>query len=130
MALLSNENEEFAYNHPLSNLHTITYVNKSHHTNENPFDLICSFLDIRSLAIISCCNKEFKFISSAETIWKPLCLSKWPELKMATNLDKDPFPIYKSCYQRKASQESTSMQDLMKIFGGCDWFVFIFSALL
>jgi len=42
--------------------------------------------------------------------------------KMAKNLEDDPFPIYKSCYKRKATEEGTSMQDLMKIFGHCDWY--------
>eukprot|EP00486_Rosalina_sp_Unknown_P006817 CAMPEP_0201579146 /NCGR_PEP_ID=MMETSP0190_2-20130828/26505_1 /ASSEMBLY_ACC=CAM_ASM_000263 /TAXON_ID=37353 /ORGANISM="Rosalina sp." /LENGTH=165 /DNA_ID=CAMNT_0048013201 /DNA_START=84 /DNA_END=578 /DNA_ORIENTATION=- len=41
---------------------------------------------------------------------------------MAKSLQEDPFPIYKACYKRKASSESTSMQDLMKIFGHCDWY--------
>ena len=123
MALFADQ--AFTYEHPLSYLRTITYA--SHNSkNENLYDLICSFLDIRSLAIISCCNREFNFIASSEDIWKPRCLTRWPELKMAKNLENDPFPIYKSCFKRKASQETTSMQDLMKIFGQCDWCVLAF----
>ena len=111
---------DFDYDHPLSYLYTIKF-------NESLlFVLICEYMDIQSLCRLSVSNKEFNFISSAEDIWKPRCLKKWPELKMAKSLEEDPFPIYKSCYKRKASSESTSMQDLMNIFGHCDWYQFIY----
>eukprot|EP01084_Bolivina_argentea_P020001 37223_1 len=118
---IQHTNEKYKYEHPLSYLYKITYI--THNSKEQRLYIsICSYLDIQSLCRISVCNKEFNWISSSEDIWKPLCLNKWPELKMASSLKNDPFPIYKSCYKRKASVESTSMQDLMKIFGRCDWY--------
>ena len=108
-------NTDFTPNHWISELHTIKY------RGNYLFGIICHFLDVQSLCRLSDCSSEFNFIASSEYIWKPRCLSRWPELKMATSLEQDPFPIYKSCYQRKATEEGTSMQDLMKIFGHCDW---------
>ena len=105
------QQSDFEPRHWLSQLHTI----KSNDTFV--FGVICDFLDVQSLCRLSGCGAEFDFVTSSEYIWRPRCLSRWPELKMAKNLEDDPFPIYKSCYKRKATEEGTSMQDLMKIFG-------------
>jgi len=61
-------------------------------------------------------------LASSETLWKPLCISKWPELKLATEIEKDPFPAWKNCYQRKHNVADTSLNEIMKEFHMCDWY--------
>lgn len=100
---------------PLFNVHHATQ-------EQSVFVIICSYIDYQSLCQLSTTSHLLLKLSSAECIWKPICIKQWPELKMATALEEDPFPIYKNCFARKWKQESTSMSDLMNIFGRCDWY--------
>lgn len=84
--------------------------------------LIFQHLDAKSLALLGCTSRYYQKSSSMDLIWKPLCIFRWPELKMSKSIDFDPFPAWKNCYNRKHKEDSTSMKDLMNIFGACDWY--------
>jgi len=82
------------------------------------------FLDIRTLARMSGVNKPLRQIVSHDIIWRPLCLLRWSELEMATRVEEDPFPAWKSCFTRRIAVKETELKDIMedRELGRCDWY--------
>ena len=125
MALAVNDNNKGAKKHIFFSLYAVetTWLDENAKTSKiSLLAYACQWIDLKSLCWISLTCKKFRIASSDERLWKPACLEKWAELKQATSLLDDPFPIWKACYSRKIAEESTSMQDLMKEFGNCDWY--------
>ena len=83
---------------------------------------ILFYLNDKEIGLFGICSNEFYKQSSNDIIWKPLCIKRWPELKMSKSIDSDPFPAWKSCYIRKNKEDSTSYSDIIKIFGACDFY--------
>jgi len=69
-------------------------------------------------------NKQLRQVSSHDMVWRPRCIIKWTELDMATRVEDDPFPAWKSCYTRRINVKETELKDIMqdRELGRCDWY--------
>jgi len=102
--------------------------------NRNPFEILWntkeelvftlfSYLDAQALCrLVQVCNQSALLASNDDCLWKPLCVSKWSELKMASGVDSDPYPAWKNCFKRKRKEGVTTLNELAQEFGDCDFY--------
>jgi len=83
-----------------------------------------SFFNSPSLANISLVNKRLRQIACHDLLWRPRCIVKWTELELATRVEDDPFPAWKSCYTRRINVKETELKDIMqdRELSRCDWY--------
>jgi len=86
--------------------------------------LLFSFCQSPTLAKLSLTNKHLRLVSGHDIVWRPRCIIKWSELELATRVEDDPFPAWKSCYTRRISVKETELKDIMqdRELGRCDWY--------
>eukprot|EP00295_Goniomonas_pacifica_P026212 CAMPEP_0175949888 /NCGR_PEP_ID=MMETSP0108-20121206/29290_1 /TAXON_ID=195067 ORGANISM="Goniomonas pacifica, Strain CCMP1869" /NCGR_SAMPLE_ID=MMETSP0108 /ASSEMBLY_ACC=CAM_ASM_000204 /LENGTH=236 /DNA_ID=CAMNT_0017275877 /DNA_START=8 /DNA_END=716 /DNA_ORIENTATION=- len=78
---------------------------------------ILAWLDFHELALIGMTSKELRQRADGESLWKGLCLSRWPELKMRSE-DKE----WKDCFKRKWAETPTRFDDIQQELRGVGWY--------
>jgi len=84
--------------------------------------IVARFLGVVPSCTLSRVSLHCRQLSSHDSIWKGPACERWSELKLATKVEADPFPAWKSCYARKAGVKETGLNEIMEELGHCDWY--------
>lgn len=89
-----------------------------------PACFVAACLGDKNLLVLCAVSKRLRLVFSADVLWRPRAIARWSELSMATRIKDDPFPAWKSTYQRKAAVRDTTLSDLMddREFRHCDFY--------